>query len=342
MSLLVALFAYQTIAFTSPPALQKTPVRTKGTAPMPGGFGKFGQTYKISRDGMPINFTVLSAQYSTATYNVRSNLSEMVDANHKLLVIHYSIENPNTSDLYVASWSLFQAVDSSDQTIPDSAESRRATDKNGLSMTIKPGQSIDDIVTYISVPSEAKIPKLILKYAPVKSNYKVIRYMMGAAPNLIKPLKPPFADPTDKSGSRALAQITSTVGATYSTGFCDLSVDSIELIPGHLGALVPPDGKQFLVAKVTATNKAWAGFYFNGKYKVTVKTDDDKLSDFSILKAGHDEAFQGLALESGETSAQRIVIPVSKDAKLNTLSIAIDMGNEGITRAFVYDLSMVK
>ena len=211
-----------------------------------------------------------------------------------------------------------------------------------MEATLKPGQGIDDIVTYIAVPADAAIPKLILQYAPDGTNYKVIRYMMGSVPNVIKPLTAPFADPADKTGSTALTQIPAMIGTTYSTGFCDMSVDSISLVPGPLGSLTADDGKQFLVAKITSTNKAWAKEYYNGAYKATLKTDDDKLTDYSLLKASHDENFEGLTLESGESTTHRIVFQVAKDAKLKTLSIAIDMGNGGITKAFVYDVSGIK
>jgi len=316
--------------------------QVKGTAPMPGGLGKFGQTYTVSKEGTPMNFTILSAQYSLDTYNIKSSAAQMVDTTHKLLVIHYRIKNPNKADMYVTSWPLFQAVDSNDTTTQDAGESRRATDKESLSLTLKPGQGVDDVVTYISVPADAKIPKLIFQYAPAGTNYKVIRFMMGTAPNVIKPLAAPFADPADKSGSTALPQIPAMVGTTYSTGFCDMSVDSISLASGPLGSTQADNGKQFLIAKITSTNKAWAHEYYNGSYKASVKTDDDKIEAYTLLKASHDENFEGLTLESGDATSHRMVFQVAKDAKLKTLSISIDMGNDGITRSFVYDLSDVK
>ncbi len=308
---------------------------------MPGGLGLLGQTYKLSKEGTPMNFTVLSASYAVDTYNVDANRSQNVDAGHKLLVIHYSIENPNTEDLYVSTWQLFQAVDTKDTTTDDSGEARRAQDKTSLSMTLKPGQAIDDIVTYIVIPADSFIPKLILKYAPVGTDYKVIRYMMGTKNNMIKPLPAPFADPSDKSGSLALPQISATVGTTYTTGLCDMSVDSISLAPGPFGTTAADDGKQFLVAKITATNKAWAKFYFNGNYKIALKTEDDKLTDYVILKASSDVAFDGPDLESGDTTTHRILVQVPKGAKLKTLSVAYDMGNDGISRQFIYDVSGV-
>jgi hypothetical protein len=264
MSILLALCAYPVLILSSASISQQdpTPVKTKGTAPMPGGLGLFGQTYKIDKEGTPMNFTVLSANYAVGTYNINASHAQNINADQKLLVIHYSIENPNTTDLYVTSWPLFQAVDTKDVTTDDSGESRSVQDKTSLEKTLKPGQAIDDIVTYIIVPADTYIPKLILKYAPVGKDYKVIRYMMGTKNNMINALPTQFADPSDKSGSLALPQIPATVGTTYATGLCDMSVDSTSLAPGPFGTTTAEDGKQFLVAKITDTNKAWAQFYF--------------------------------------------------------------------------------
>ena len=130
MPIFIALCALQAFALSQPPvAFQQTPPQIKGTAPMPGGLGKFGQTYTVSKEGTPMNFTIISAQYGVDAYDIKDSAAQFVDATHKLLVIHYKIKNPNPSDLYVTSWPLFQAVDAGDHTIQDSGESRRASDK---------------------------------------------------------------------------------------------------------------------------------------------------------------------------------------------------------------------
>lgn len=289
-----------------------------------------------------MNFTLLSASYSVATFNATKGHAVMVNGGHKLLVIHYSIENPNSQDMYVTSWPLFQAVDTKDTTIPDSGETRRVQDKEGLSVSLKPGQELADLVTYITVPSDTFVPKLIFRYAPVGKPYKVIRYMLGTKPNVIKPLVAPYVDTSDKSGSVALEKVPAVTGTTYKSGFCDLVAESISLAPGPFGSTQAGDGKQFVVVKLTGTNKAWAHVYFNGAYRVALKTEDDKLTDFTLLKGSADEGFQGTGLDTDDSTTHRIVIPVSKNAKLKTLSISIDMGNDGVTRQFVYDVSGLK
>lgn len=51
--------------------------------------------------------------------------------------------------------------------------------------------------------------------------------------------------------------------------------------------------------------------------------------------------FKGMSLDGGDTSSQRLLIQVPNGAKLKMPSVSIDMGNNGLTRAFVYDVSGV-
>jgi hypothetical protein len=75
---------------------------------------------------------------------------------------------------------------------------------------------------------------------------------------------------------------------------------------------------------------------------MALTTEDDKLTDYTLLKSSSDDAFDGPTLESGDTTVHRILMQVPKNAKLKTLSISYDMGNDGISRQFIYDLSSVK
>jgi hypothetical protein len=314
---------------------------TKGTDELAGATGKFGQVYTVEDNGTLYNIAVTGAEFSVAPFSMNADNTQAVNVDQKLLVIHYRIKNPNKSDLYVTSWPLFQAVDADNNTIQDSGYSRRDSEKKGFEQTLKPGQGIDDISTYIVVPAQAAIPKLILNRKLANSNSKIIRYDLKT--NIVKPIPAPFADPADSSGATALASINATVGTAYTIGFGTLAVDSISLEPGPLGDNDAGDGKQFLVAKITISNGSFAHFYYSDNwFKATVKTEDDKIEDVILLKASQNDAFPGVTLEGGESQAQRVVLAVPKDAKLKTLTIKCDMGNDGISRAFVYDVSGLK
>lgn len=326
-------------------AKKKSSYGVKGTSQMAGSTGLFGQTYTlVSSDGFgPINFTLVSAEYSVEPMNMAVGSFYAPKAGEKLLVIHYRFKNPNSSGLYYSSRPLFQAVDANNNTIQDSGYQRRLSEKAMVADTMDPGQGIDDLVTYIVVPSDLKVPKLILELGRAGSSEKVMRYSLGSGVNKVKPIPAPYADPSDPTGATALASIPATIGSTYHAGMFDISLASVQLVPGPLGSHTADDGKQFLAATVTATNKGWTQIYFNGTIVPTLVTDDDKITDNFALKANHDDDFEGRQVDPGETVTQRIVLQVPKDASLKTLSLAEAEDNSGgLSKAFVYDVSGVK
>ena len=49
-----------------------------------------------------------------------------------------------------------------------------------------------------------------------------------------------------------------------------------------------------------------------------------------------------MSLDSGESVTYRLIMQVPKDASLKSLSMVDDMGDNGKSPAFVYDMSGVK
>ena len=316
----------------------------KGTSQMPGGMGQFGQTYTlVSSDGFgPVNFTLVSANYSVVRVSMKPGDNYIPLYNQKLLVIHYKLKNPNQSDMYYSSRSLFQAVDAKNNLIEDTGDSRQDSDsKEMIGATMKPGQGVDDLYTCVVVPSDSQITKLILKLAKPGSKEMVTRYLVGTKPNLIKPLVAPYADPADKSGASTLQTVSGVLGTSYPAGIFDLSLDSIALSPGPIGNLTADDGKQLLVATITGTNRTTFATGFDGSLSYTLKTDDGKITDFTTFKAKSDDRFDTQTLDPGESATVRCVIQVPKTAQLKTLSIAEPVNNS-LSRAYLYDVSAVK
>lgn len=330
-------------AMTPAGAVPKKPsIGVKGTNQMSGSAALFGQTYTVvSSDGFgPVNFTLVSAEYSAERINMSNTNSYAPKANEKLLVIHYRFKNPTSSDMYYSGRHLFQAVDPNNNTIQDSGDSRRLSEKATIVETMKPGQGIDDLVTYIVVPADQKIPKLILQMGRAGSSDLVERYALGTAPNVVKPIPAPYGD---ASGNVAVDKIPGVIGTTYHAGMLDISLDSVQLNPGPLGDKTADDGKQFLIATVTATNEGWGQIYFNELILPTLVTDDDKITDHDTFKADHDEAFDGRQVDPDETVKERLILQVPKDASLKTLALTEALDNTGdLSKSFVYDVSGVK
>ena len=340
------------VSYAAPKAVKKAPKKvhaqpgTLGTTQMAGGDGQFGQTYTLT-DGNgygPFNFTIKSAEYSVARINMAPGNSYAPKADEKLLVIHYRIKNPNKEDFYYSSSGFFQTVDGSNTTQDDAGNIRRESERATIGVQIKPGQGIDDLITYAVVTAKGPLTKMIVKYKRLGTNDEVTRFPLGTAVNVAKPIPAPYADPSDPTGATPLAVIPATIGTTYTAGYFDISLDSVVYAPGPFGDKTTDDGKQFVVATVTATNKTWDHIYFNETLAAVLKTDDDeKTTDYTMLKGKRDEAFDGDQFDPDDPRTIRLLFQIPKDAKVKSLSLAENVDNSGgVSRAFLYDLSNMK
>jgi hypothetical protein len=344
----LAAVADQSYAVGAKPVAKHAPakqVQTKGTQQMAGGQGAFGTTYTLTDgDWGPINFTIKSVEYSVARVCMSPTEMYAPKANEKLIVIHYRIKNPNSSDFYYSGRSLFQTVDTNNTTLDDCADSRRESETQPISISIKPGQGIDDLVTYAVVTGKGAIPKLILKLGKPGSSDRVTRFALGTGPNIVAPIPAPYADPADPSGATALTNIKASIGTTYVAGYFDTSLDSAVLAPGPFGDTAADDGKRFLVAKITVTNKSLGQIYVGDIFAGTVITsDDDKITDHVVLKAKRDEAWEGRQIDPGESVSLRLLYQVPSVATIKTLGLVENEDNSGsVSHELDYDLSSLK
>jgi hypothetical protein len=313
----------------------------KGTHQMAGAQLKFGQVYSYNNNGSLINIAILKAEYVPGQFCPDNRSSYMDTIDHKILVIHFRVKNPNSGDLYLGLGKMFQGIDADGNTIDDVGTVRRLSEKGGIDVTLKPGQGVDDLVSEMVVPAQGGISKLVLQFGRAGTSDQVTRFIIGTAPNVIAPLPAPYADPADKTGASELLKIPATVGTTYMAGAADMTVNSLSMAPGPLGNHTPDDGKQFVVANVSIANKLILQYYFSDGIHATVTTDDDKITDSFMLKADHDDDFEGRMMDPDDTAAFRLVLQVPKDATLKTIALNYNMGNDGITPDFVYDLANV-
>ena len=322
------------------------PLQVKGTQQMAGGQGLFGQTYTLAAsDGWgPINFTIKSVEYSVARVCMAPDDMYAPKAGEKLMIIHYRVKNPNSDDFYFNCRSLFQTVDTNDSTLDSFGESRRESESQTIGVSLKPGQGIDDLMTYAVVNAKGPIPKLILKLGRPGASDQVTRFALGTAPNTVAKIPAPYADPADPTGATALSNIAASIGTTYIAGFFDMSLDSAVLAPGPFGDTTADNGKKFLVATVTITNKAIGQIYVSDIIGGTVVTsDDDKITDHVILKAKRDEPFEGKQMQAGDTATFRLLFQVPSDATVKSLGLYELEDNSGTrSHELDYDLSSLK
>ena len=350
-SLLLCLTAYAAPAKKHVPKpathrIKPTQPGTLGTQQMAGGEGVFGETYTVSDDGSygPMNFTLTSAEYTTERLPFSPDFAAIPKVGEKLLVLHYRIKNPNTSDLYFRPSQLFQTVAADGLTRSDAEYSRRLTQRIAVADTLKPGQGYDDLVTCAVVPASSGTPKIILQYGRVGTTDKVIRYMLGTSKNPVKAIPAPYADSADPTGATALTEIPAKIGTPYIAGVYDLTLFSAAYAPGPFGETTAEDGKQFLVVTVSVTNKTWAQNYFKDALTpILLTSDDEKTTAYTLLKGKRNEPWDGQQIEAGDSATVRLLFQVPKDTTAKTLKLSEAVDNSGgYSHALVYDLTGVR
>ena len=350
LALIAALLVTPAMAQTKKKARPKQPaVGVLGTKQMAGGDGVFGATYTLADSGGYIyNVSIVSAEYSVSRHNMHPGAVIIPKVGEKLLLLHLRLQNPKSSDAYIGgNFLAFETVAADNITRKHGDYLRLASAKEDMGMTLKPGQKLpEDVLAVCVIPAAGGVPKLIVNAGRKGTSEAVTRYFLGKTPNVVRPLPPDDADPADKTGATARAEVPAKIGETVAAGYYDLRLDSVAFVPDGVGEARPGDNKHFFVATLTVTNKTWDKNYFNDSLAATLVTADDEKTAFDrglLYKGKRDEPFEGRQFEPGESVTMRLLFPVPKDTAGKTLKVAEVIDNSGgTTRVFVFDVSGMK
>ncbi len=305
----------------------------QGTTQLAGGAGEFGKAYTIGKDS-PINFTLRSAEFSV----VRQILREpyVPKAEQKLLILHFTVQNPNKADLNFGYSNLvLNVVDDQGVTSKFDAYVAREGSTDELNAPLKPAQKIDAYTVW-PVAGNAKIPKLIVQSPDNHS--PVVRYDLSGK---IKPLAAPFADPKDNSGSSALANVPAQANTYYPMGLLDIRFESASFSGDPMDKRPPEEGRRYFVATFSVKNQATKETnysYSTFKIQLTDEEGNTVLYNEYILRPTRDEHADG-TLQPGAETKFRVFFALPKEVGAKTISIS-ELNYQ--SRAYVYDVSAVK
>ena len=199
---------------TANAAAKKKPVKPQPKKPqaatvrLAGDNGEFGTVYSISKRS-PIYFRLKSAEFTTNQV-VIGNQVYVPKANEKLLILHFTVQNPQKTELYVRWDSLrFTAVDKTNTNCEGNNDWGDADDPkhSQVAMNLKPTQTVN-LITPIVVPANSIVPKLMVLPSD-EGDGPVLRYdLSGNIKNKVTPLTAPIADPADATGSLSLIHIS--------------------------------------------------------------------------------------------------------------------------------------
>lgn len=308
-----------------------SPAGAQGSGQLPGGAGQFGKTYALGQRSA-LNFTLKSAEYRVAPINIGSSLIAP-EANEKLLVLHYSVQNPQKTDVrYYWNALRFTGVDAQDVNHNAASAVAREGSRDALEIDLKPAQKVDAYAV-LKVPAAGAVPKLLVERG---DGSPVLRYNLRGQ---VKALSAPFADPQDASGTTARPSVPATPGTFFPGIAYDLKLESVAFTTEPLGGRAPQGGRRYLVATVALKNTRNADQeYYWGTLRPELRDADGELVEWNskLLKAGRDEDARA-RLKPGEEARVRFFFELPQDRGAKSLTL-----KEGAARAYEFDLGGVK
>jgi hypothetical protein len=326
--------AKRAFTVTTGDAAASTPAQA-GTQ-LAGGQGQIGKMYSFGKDN-PMNFTLKSAEFSVLRFTLQDLIAPKF--NQKLLVLRFTVQNPNKSDLNVYYGSLdFTAVDNKDQNVKFDNYWSRDGETTKLDIKLKPAQKIE-VIAVVAVPANAKIPKLIVQRGG-ETTSPVVRYDLSGK---IKPLVAPFADPSDTTGSTALEVIAAKAETYYPMGAMDVKLEGTTFGNEKIDGTTPSEGKRFLLATFSVKNAVGQNVNVSYSRFVIELTDIEgstKKFNGYIINPSRDEKLD-VDLKPGSETKFRAYFELPKEVAGKTLSIQ-ENGNSGLSRVYTFDVSGAK
>lgn len=298
-----------------------------GTAQLNGDQAVLGATYTLGK-ASPINVTLKSVEYTVEPVRLGNDVV-IVNEAEKLMVLHYTLHNPNKSDFGLA-WNTLNifAVDSKDTNwrycqcvaMEDTGET--------CNMRLKPGQKTA-VYAVIKVPAGGALPKLVME----SRDRLVLRYDLNGK---VKPLPAPIADPADSTGATALAEVPAQMGTYYPFNVLHAKLDSVALSSDAIKGRAPAKGSRYFVIIASIKNNTPGNFGFRWNTLSLKLFDQDGAEikgNSEVLFPSRDETINQ-NIEPGKELRARYYFQVPSNCSLKSLVIRQSGG-----RKYAYDVS---
>lgn len=300
---------------------------TTGTEQLKGEYGLIGHTYTLGKIN-PWNISLVSAEYSVNT--VRSGEKAICpNREQKLLILHLTIHNPQKSLALMRFDTIhFTAVDANDKNWEGVGSMNNESTLENVNQQFKPAQKME-VYTAIVVPAGGEIPKLIL----TAGDKTVIRYDLRGQ---VKPLSEPIADPNDKTGATALADVTAKIGAFYPASMYNICVDQIGFSDGPVDGKSAGSGGRFLIANVSVKyiNTFGSTLRFDTFIMKGVDADGNDIKGGNSLLSLSSDNHVETKIEPGKEAKFRVYIKINKG--VTPKSFVITGNNNG--RSYIYNV----
>lgn len=299
-----------------------------GTAQLAGDNGELGKVYTLGK-ASPLYFSLKKAEYTVSQVSVGDQtVTPTVD--EKLLVLHFTVQNPQKTEQYVRFDSLrFTVVDALNANHEGRNDWGDVQNRAPMAQTLKPAQTVE-CYTAIAVPAAGEVPKLMV--LPSQENDgPVLRYDLRGQ---VAALPAPVADPADATGATALETVPAQLNAACSLAIFDVTVEKTEYVTTALEGEAPEDGARFLVATLLLKNKSATNTYlrWDAIQPVLTSGDGEELAYKEMLAATANRSI-AQDTKAGSELRVRIYFVVPKDVATKTLAI-----KEGESRTYQFEV----
>lgn len=304
-------------------------IAAPGTPQLPGPDGKLNWVYTM-RKSDPIYFRLISLEYTTEPIVIGNGLyAPKVD--EKLLVLHFTVQNPDKTEKFVRYDSLhFTAVDAVNNNHEAIADWGDTINKGSVEINMKPAQTME-MYTAIIVPAKGIIPKLMV-LPPNETDGPVLRYDLH---DIVKPLAAPIVDPSDLTGATALAEVTAQVGTSYPYANFRITTEKFTYTTDALGdSDARTDGERFLVITLLIKNMSPSEQYlrYDTITPVVSSTDGEEMQYNDMLLPTTNRVI-AQNVKAGQEQRVRLYFTIPKDVTPKTFSL-----KEGDSRAYLFDV----
>lgn len=317
------------VSSTAKPAATTTTSASSGTGQLPGGIDdKFGTIYSMNKSN-PLYFSLLSAEYTTTPIVIGDTLYAP-NANEKLLVLHFSVQNPQKSELFVRYDSLhLTAVDAMNVNHEGIADWGDAEKHGSIALSLKPAQKLLAYAAVV-VPAKGLAPKLMV--LPGNGEGPVLRFDLR---DKVTGMAAPIADPSDATGATALETVPAKAGTAYPYHNFTITVEKFGYSTEALGDNTLEDGDRFLVVTTLMKNATPGETFLRYDSITPLVTDVDgaELKYTGMLFATTNREI-AQNIKAGAEMRVRLYFTVPKDCTPKTLSI-----KEGESRAYEFNVT---
>jgi len=309
-------------------SVSSTTAGSGGTAELAGENGVFGKVYSIRKES-PLYFCLKRAEYTTAQVVLNDRLYTP-NADEKLLVLHFSVQNPQKSGLFIRGdmalgMTVVDAMNVNHNPVTGWADEEN---RKAVSLTLKPAQKLD-VYAVFAVPAKGPVPKLMV--LPGDNNGPILRYDLH---DKVTALPAPFADAADPTGATALTTVPAKMNVVYPFETWSASVDGFTTTTDAILEHKLDPGDKYMLVNMTVKNMNT--FDIPLRYDTfaasLTSTRWRKLAYHSLLFASSYREV-GQKVPSGEVLHVRLYFTVPKGVTAKTLTL-----KQGDSRSYVIDV----